>query len=223
MKRMLYSLGKEIDPTLSEPELQIMAEKFDMSIVEQQFEEEVKRPLRNLVMGELARIVLVNMQRLKVDMLQAMEETDAILKHQQLNFYIMATVPMFIIFGVSIWYLRRLLPSSAPQIAIARANIIQNIREAERILNRSEGHYDGNNRTAVLSSEDYGFLLLHLSKIEKELSNIPEHLFEGASGFDVLRSFKDDLAEIESDKFSHVQKLRTIERMWRTYKLLSAK
>jgi len=225
MRRMLLSLSKELYPHVAEEELAKAAETFDMRIVETKFEEEIKRPLKNIMFGELVRIVLINTQRIKLDMLQTMQELDGILKHQQLNFYIMATVPIVMLFGSTLWYLRRALFSNEANIALARAQIVQHLREAERILNRASGTTSESSQHTshftVLKSYDLGFLLLGLSKIEQQLNNVPSHMNEGLKGEDVVSSFRNDLAELESDTYTLKQKLRTIARMWRTYKFLN--
>lgn len=60
--------------------------------------------------------------------------------------------------------------------------MIANLREAERILNRATTTATTTTSTAMVSAhahttlraEDFGFLILSLSKIEQNLSIIPE-------------------------------------------------
>jgi len=78
--------------------------------------------------------------------------------------------------------------------------------ELERILNR-------NYTEQQLSDEERGYLLYYLLALKKRLAIIPD--------VQVRQDFARDVAEIESAEFSIVQKLNTVQRMYRVYDFLA--
>ncbi|MQM15500.1 hypothetical protein Taro_048445, partial [Colocasia esculenta] len=59
------------------------------------YERELIHPLQNLIGGELPRALLIQVQKLKLDLEMAMLELDQILKANEINFAILAALPAF--------------------------------------------------------------------------------------------------------------------------------
>uniref|UniRef100_A0A2P2Q3P5 Uncharacterized protein n=1 Tax=Rhizophora mucronata TaxID=61149 RepID=A0A2P2Q3P5_RHIMU len=68
-----------------------------LEIVMSRYEKELMHPIQNLVSGELARALLIQVQKLKLDIETAMLELDQILKANEINFAILAALPAFFI------------------------------------------------------------------------------------------------------------------------------
>ncbi|XP_057955814.1 protein DGS1, mitochondrial [Malania oleifera] len=66
-----------------------------LEIVMARYEKEVMHPIQNLVGGELVRALLIQIQKLKLDIETAMLELDQILKANEINFAILAALPAF--------------------------------------------------------------------------------------------------------------------------------
>lgn len=64
-----------------------------MQSVMSSYEQEMRSPIRNLVAGDLARCLLIQVQRLKVDTEAAMLELDQILRSNELSISLVAAVP----------------------------------------------------------------------------------------------------------------------------------
>lgn len=73
------------------------SEKEMMEIMMARYEKEVIHPLQNLLGGELARALLIQIQKLKLDIETAMLEMDQILKANEINFAMLAALPAFFI------------------------------------------------------------------------------------------------------------------------------
>lgn len=73
------------------------SEKEMMEIMMARYEKEVVHPLQNLLGGELARALLIQIQKLKLDIETAMLEMDQILKANEINFAMLAALPAFFI------------------------------------------------------------------------------------------------------------------------------
>ncbi|KAI5673519.1 hypothetical protein M9H77_13883 [Catharanthus roseus] len=61
------------------------------------YEKELMHPIQNLVGGELARALLIQVQKLKLDIETAMLELDQILRANEINFAILAALPAFVL------------------------------------------------------------------------------------------------------------------------------
>ncbi|XP_027103774.2 protein DGS1, mitochondrial-like [Coffea arabica] len=66
-----------------------------LEIVMGRYEKEVMHPIQNLVGGELVRSLLIQVQKLKLDIETAMLELDQILRANEINFAILAALPAF--------------------------------------------------------------------------------------------------------------------------------
>ncbi|KAK8969739.1 hypothetical protein KSP40_PGU021131 [Platanthera guangdongensis] len=91
--------GQKLPENLTDQEM--------MEIVMSRYEKEVMHPLQNLISGELARAMLIQIQKLKLDLETAMLELDQILKANEINFAVLAALPAFFI-SLILLYLARI-------------------------------------------------------------------------------------------------------------------
>ncbi|GLJ59164.1 hypothetical protein SUGI_1495740, partial [Cryptomeria japonica] len=68
-----------------------------MEIMMARYEKDLMHPLQNLLGGELARALLIQVQKLKLDIETAMLELNQILRANEINFAILAALPAFFI------------------------------------------------------------------------------------------------------------------------------
>ncbi|XP_051142694.1 protein DGS1, mitochondrial isoform X2 [Andrographis paniculata] len=68
-----------------------------LEIVMTRYEKELMHPIQGLVGGELVRALLIQVQKLKLDIEEAMLELDQILRANEINFAILAALPAFFI------------------------------------------------------------------------------------------------------------------------------
>ncbi|KAF1889189.1 hypothetical protein Lal_00024511 [Lupinus albus] len=66
-----------------------------LEIVMDRYEKELAHPIQNLLSGELARALLIQVQKLKLDTETAMLELNQILRANEINFAILAALPAF--------------------------------------------------------------------------------------------------------------------------------
>lgn len=78
-----------------------------MDLMMRSYEAELKKPLRNLVGGDLARALLIQVQKLKCDTESAMLEIDQLIRANELTISFVAAVPAFIIAGGALYGLSR--------------------------------------------------------------------------------------------------------------------
>ncbi|KAJ7960495.1 protein DGS1, mitochondrial [Quillaja saponaria] len=70
-------------------------------------EKELTHPIQNLVSGELARALLIQVQKLKLDIETAMLELEQILRANEINFAILAALPAFFLSLLLLMVVRR--------------------------------------------------------------------------------------------------------------------
>lgn len=66
-----------------------------LEIVMARYEKDMMHPIQNLLGGEIARAMLIQIQKLKLDIETAMLELDQILKANEINFAVLAALPAF--------------------------------------------------------------------------------------------------------------------------------
>ncbi|XP_060170108.1 protein DGS1, mitochondrial-like isoform X2 [Lycium barbarum] len=74
--------------------------------ISERYERELMHPIQNLVSGELARALLIQVQKLKLNIEKAMLELDKILRANGINFAILAALPAFFLSLIVIMVMR---------------------------------------------------------------------------------------------------------------------
>lgn len=92
LRRMLIAFCEQ---TSNEKLSQDASSQELLEIVMKRYEKESMHPIQNLFSGELARAMLIQVQKLKLDLQEAMLELDQILKANEINFAILAALPAF--------------------------------------------------------------------------------------------------------------------------------
>ncbi|GAB4855941.1 hypothetical protein Ancab_024581 [Ancistrocladus abbreviatus] len=92
LHRMLLAFSEQ---TKGQKFPEIASDQEMLEIVMARYEKELMHPIQNLLGGELARALLIQVQKLKLDIETAMLELDQILKANEINFAILAALPAF--------------------------------------------------------------------------------------------------------------------------------
>lgn len=108
LERMIIQFSKE-HPELSESTISQRSNSADMNIVLRQYEHELISPIKNAIMGDLIRLILIQVQKSKVDLRLALHAVDKLLKSNELNFAFLAAFPTLIIvylmlFKIKSWH-----------------------------------------------------------------------------------------------------------------------
>ncbi|OQR80963.1 hypothetical protein ACHHYP_16955 [Achlya hypogyna] len=99
LQRMLADFIRDTDPSMPLETQHALAQAMDMSVVSLQFEKELPRALKNIVTGDIVRMMLIQIQFIKKELMVAMKAIDELMDANQLNLQMMATVPMFLAAG----------------------------------------------------------------------------------------------------------------------------
>jgi nuclear-control-of-ATPase protein 2 len=186
-------------------ELNDMVSSGDLTPMMKGYEEDIKRPVKNLIRGSLPRALLIQLQKTKVDGAVAISGIDKLLKSQELVFGIVAASPSFLI----IVYLFKALNSYLQKGYISRNSgerrliVSKNLNNIERLLSSSED--------AMGEELDYinGMLLLEIISLRNSgLTIVPK----------VRRSeWVRDINDLADNKASIQMRLNTVTRIYHVY------
>jgi hypothetical protein len=197
-----------------------------MEVLMHCYENELKKPIRNLVAGDLMRSLLIQVQKMKVDTESAMLEIDQILKANELSISLVAAIPAFIIAGACLYTFGRVLTPSAPdprkEAARSRLAMVDVERSLEYlVLPRTAESISGlNTASQGPTSERIGEFWFRLAVAYDETESLFERksiLGRTAANEEWVR-LRSDLLALASPTPSEV-KLRSAARMLRVYSI----
>ncbi|KAI9336493.1 nuclear control of ATP synthase 2, partial [Zopfochytrium polystomum] len=213
LERMVVSFARDHGAT-DEAELARVAaavQHGDLTAVLQNYEDEIRRPFRNTVAGDLVRSVLIQVQKAKVDLELAMSALDKLLRANELNFAFLAVVPALLLTYTAVRQgvrlaVRVLRGPQRRSFALVRSGL----REVERLLNRA------NRTTTTTATASSGSSSDRLTLVELGLLVCEIQTLRGCVG-QMPRSargaFREDLAELGDPAWSVSQRLATCRRM----------
>jgi hypothetical protein len=215
LERMVVEFAQDVEKKPLDPQqiaqLIERAREGDISIVLQAYEQDIKSPIQSAMRGSLLRTLLIQVQKIKVDVDLVMSTLDKLLRANELNFAFLALVPslLAVYFGAKgarnvYWRLRGLGAAGAGK------DIRYTLWSISRILNQQQGACTRSAHGLVLCE---AHLLRHRSK-KLKMPTIKRDMWE------------QDVRELEGAD-EHVksvgQRLRTIARMHHTYEFLLPK
>ncbi|XP_012838461.1 PREDICTED: uncharacterized protein LOC105958996 isoform X2 [Erythranthe guttata] len=108
-----------------------------LEIVMNRYEKELTHPIQGLVGGELVRALLIQVQKLKLDIEEAMLELDQILRANEINFAILAALPAFfisliLVMVVRAWFKQDTRAEGRGRVARIQRRLL--LREIERAI-----------------------------------------------------------------------------------------
>ncbi|KAI0822022.1 NCA2-domain-containing protein [Trametes gibbosa] len=227
LERMTLALAQD-KLHYEQPELAALSRQVqmgDLTAVMRIYEEDIKNPMRSAVQGTLLRSLFIQLQKAKVDINQALSGIDKLLKSQELTFAFVGVAPALAIVYAFVGYLRNLWTGGKGRGRhggkAKRGSVWLTIRRIERLLvaHPDAHHQRAHPTVAALSTRPAtavspltsGLLLLsvtHLRKYAETTLPANSHLREG---------FLEDVADLEDPRLGRADKLRVVDRMWRSW------
>ncbi|OUM55076.1 hypothetical protein BVG19_g4555 [[Candida] boidinii] len=190
--------------------------KGDLTPVMIGYETDLKKPVKSMIIGDMIRNLLIQIQKAKVDGTIALSGIDKILKSQELVFGIVAASPSCLI----IYYLLKSIKSYINTGYIVhfkkskKIKVCQALNSVERILTLMDNDNeqklttkDGDNTS--ISYYNDGLLFLQLAILRKEgLNVLPK---------DRRKEWVVDINDLIDSNLSYKSRLLTIQRIWNNY------
>ncbi|KAI0352663.1 NCA2-domain-containing protein [Trametes cingulata] len=225
LERMTLALAQE-KLHYGAPELAALSRQVqmgDLTAVMQIYEEDIKSPLRSALQGTLLRSLFIQVQKAKVDINQALSGIDKLLKSQELTFAFVGVAPALAVVYAFVGYLRNVVSGGRGRGRYGgkekRGSVWLTVRRIERLLvaqpdshhHRSHSATSSTRPPSAVSPLTSGLLLLsvtHLRKYAETSLPANSRLREG---------FLEDVADLEDPKLGRADKLRVVDRMWRSW------
>ncbi|KAF5369261.1 hypothetical protein D9758_002786 [Tetrapyrgos nigripes] len=248
LERMSLALAKEKLHYGSE-QLEELSQRIkvgDLTPILKLYEEDIRSPLRNALRGTLVRTVLIQVQKAKVDIDQALAGIDRLLKSQELTFAFVGVAPAIVVVYSLGSYLRSLLGSgrgagryggkqqreriffvmrrierllvsdrsrsrSRLSLLPIKPNTNPNQASAQGVNLNANNNNTGTNNKLELTSLTAGLLLLSIS----QLRTFAETYLPAGSR--IREGFLEDVDDLQDPEFDANERLRVVERMWRSW------
>ncbi|KAI0714032.1 NCA2-domain-containing protein [Cerioporus squamosus] len=225
LERMTLALAQE-KLHYAPPQLEALSQQVqmgDLTAVMQIYEEDIKSPLKSAVQGTLLRSLFIQVQKAKVDINQALAGIDKLLKSQELTFAFVGVAPALAIVYTVAGYLRNVWSGGRGRGRYGgkakRSSVWLTMRRLERLLvaQPSSHHHRAHpvpsmqKSVASVSPLTSGLVLLsvtHLRQYAETTLPPNSRLREG---------FLEDVADLEDPSLGRAEKLRVMERMWRSW------
>ncbi|THU71324.1 hypothetical protein C4D60_Mb04t00210 [Musa balbisiana] len=185
-----------------------------LEMVMARYEKEVMHPLQNLLSGELARAMLIQIQKLKLDLETAMLELNQILKANEINFAILAALPAFflsllLLVLVRAWVIQDKGAEGRGRVARRKRRLL--VVEVEKRLVQFQTFMDeGKEDDAGWS---YGLVLCSLDRLYKAVERHAKETGEWIS-------LRQDIVDLAKPDLKTIYKLTVTSRMGRMYDCL---
>ncbi|KAK9124963.1 hypothetical protein Scep_013809 [Stephania cephalantha] len=185
-----------------------------LEIVMARYEKDVMRPIQNLLGGEMASALLIQIQKLKLDIETAMLELDQILKANQINFAILAALPAFFLSIVLLMLVRASFKQgkgAKGRGRIARRQRRLLIVEVEETIAKFQNFIDHGREEAAIHM--FGLTLYNLDRLYRSVEGHAKATGE-------WQRIKQDIITLAKPGLPTAYKLIITSRMERVYDCL---
>ncbi|KAH9741844.1 protein DGS1 [Citrus sinensis] len=185
-----------------------------LEIVMSRYEKELMHPIQNLVNGELARALLIQVQKLKLDIETAMLELDQILRANEINFAVLAALPAFILSFILLMLVRAWFKQDSRAEGRGRVARIQRrliIVEVEKRIMQYQIYVDQG-----LEKEAHCMFGLVLYSLDRLLHAVKGHAKETGE----WQYLRQDIIDLAKPGLQTAYKLRVTSRLERMYDCL---
>ncbi|KAH8925927.1 NCA2-domain-containing protein [Atractiella rhizophila] len=221
LNRMVVDFARE-NYNVSQSELDEIGRKVkegDITTVLTAWEKDIKKPLRSAVSGSLIRTLLIQVQKVKVDVALAMDGIQKMLRSQQLTFGFVGVAPSMMILYLSGLWARSAFTGSGRSKRHERVRALERLRYIDVLLTSSSESSEpsgasGSSRSSEgREGEDLdllaGNLLVSLDLLRK---------FANSKAFPkdarLKRMFLEDVRTLEGTQTRLEVKRTTVRRMW---------
>ncbi|MCL7038791.1 hypothetical protein MKW94_002167 [Papaver nudicaule] len=182
-----------------------------MEIVMARYEKDLMHPIQNLLGGEIARALLIQIQKLKLDIEMAMLDLNQILKANEINFAILAALPAFflsvgLLMLVRTWYKQDKRAEGRGRIARLQRRLL--VVEVEKRIMQFQTCLDkgqGEDAQCML-----GLVLYSLDRLYK---SVERHAKETGEWL----SLREDIIDLGKPQLQTMHKLAVTSRLVRVY------
>ena len=236
---MLNDFLTQYRSSLPEKERSKIVSNLDMTPISQEYEVELRRPVPNILSGRIARLVLIQLQFVKKELLVAMQAIDELLNANQVNLQLLSITPA-IFSGILLQNLVKVLVGVLSyssrgkfmdSIATAHRELRLGVRQLEKILGvldrdaliaNMRGSLSNSTSTDRFYDPNFSLTKADFGRIMSVLYRLQNSLVLHHSHFDAmtLSQLQEDLRDITQPSLSPRQRLNIIDRIMRSYSFI---
>lgn len=208
LERMVVNFARKHYPQLPEVEVVSQVRSGDVTLMLRRYEAELQAPLKNVVLGDIISMLLIQVQKSKVDLEGAMMAMDRLLRANELNFELLAVIPLMSLLYYGFFLARKQLLSVLNKSERHKIDHVRvAVRQVEYLLNNQTDH-------------DADLLLGELFIVVRRLLGLWQEMpSKWRRKYD--EHFYQDLSELLSMRVASA-KLPTITRMYHYYPFLQS-
>ncbi|KYQ90434.1 hypothetical protein DLAC_09056 [Tieghemostelium lacteum] len=231
--------------------LRQLSVRGDISSVMSHYEKSIKSPIQSLLFGDLIRLILIQVQKEKVDVDKAMLAIDKLLQANELNFQLLAGIPAALFLALMVWQFKKLLTPSKKNLPHSQLVIFSTLRDLSRQLNVNPSLQFPKHLYPIILRVPSSFYSVYYNttdvvpivenqednNTQKQQQYLPFEQYGNTlvSTFKLKlhqytknncmenQWFKQDIQDLESEQLSAKAKIRTINRMFSTFSFLKNK
>lgn len=216
LERMIiaYATDSNESSTIDISKLQESIKLGDMTLIMNDYEKDLKTPIKSILIGDMLRNIMIQIQKTKVDGSLALNGVDKILKSQELVFGFVAASPSLLILymiknSFMSWYNG---DSNNYNREVASIELKGRICKSLGIIERLIDFIIIGERKGIKGNDDYyktGLLFIEVKNL-KRLAKVvlPPYIY---------KNFINDLDEILDQNLDTEYKLLAIQRIWNVY------
>ncbi|KAF8510354.1 NCA2-domain-containing protein [Hysterangium stoloniferum] len=222
LERMALALSKEkYNFTSAELEnLSMHIRRGDLTPVLKVYEEDLKTPLKSALAGSLIRSLLIQIQKMKVDVDVALSGIDKLLKSQELTFAFVGVAPALAVVYTLFGWTKHIWLSGHGRGKYGgkgrRQSVWLCMRRIERLLVLSSTRSPStastpSNTGTSLTALDQGLILVSVA----QLRSYAERYIPARSR--LREEFLADVSDLEDTNLGRTEKMDVVHRMWRSW------
>lgn len=227
---MIEDFIQDTYPKMSSEKREEVIKNMDMSVISDQYDKEIRSAVRNVFSGKIVRMLLIQIQFIKKELLVAMEAIDDLFNANKVNLQFLAVIPAlfttYFLYRFLLYLVVAVMSRKVSSTSGAYASLRRIMRDVERLLIMSPRHQPGEMRSregdqlidTVLDDKSMGLLVFLLYDFQSTLRQNAARLDVG-----VRKSFDEDLKDLLTGTQTVSQQLQTLHRIRRSHGFLQVK
>ncbi|KAF5224168.1 hypothetical protein ECC02_002754 [Trypanosoma cruzi] len=223
------------DRTLKHLRSGVIADDEGYCLINQHYENAIRHPIRSAFFGNLLRLMLIQLTYQQLEVMRVVNSTDEVLEGNDLNFKIMAMVPVFLFLSgllfISFQKRRASLRPVNNQLKLYWRSVHRVVTFPEDLHDEFHVSRSGDDVSMDQTKDNDALELLelgsanHLNSHDQGMLLLLTHhmrrlAVEYHVGYSHLQEFLEDLDDLESVQSTRYQRLLTLERMRHIYYFL---
>ena len=175
LKKQLSDFIRDFEPNMSKDDKRKAIDEMDMSVISKHYEKSLPNAMKNVLTGDIVRMLLIQVQFLKKVLLVAMKSIEELIQSNEINLRILSTVPaIIVIFGAyKFFQFSYMIVSDEKSTKEVFKKLRSIIVMIERLLNLRNCSQDVASIGSVFQAQQADFLRSSVQQLPKSPNKTP--------------------------------------------------